>query len=59
MRNCQEVLAEALAAAKAIQLEHPRANALSALAQKLPPELLPEALAAASPFRMSIIVPKP
>ncbi|MEH1832686.1 MAG: NB-ARC domain-containing protein [Nostoc sp.] len=40
-------LQKALAAARAIQDENFRANALSALAEKLPPELLPEALAAA------------
>ncbi|MEH2126923.1 NB-ARC domain-containing protein, partial [Nostoc sp.] len=46
--NLQELaLQKALAAARAIQHEFFRANALSALADKLPPELLPEALAAA------------
>ncbi|MEI1372921.1 MAG: NB-ARC domain-containing protein [Nostoc sp.] len=46
--NLQELaLQKALAAARAIQDEDYRANALSALAEKLPPELLPEALAAA------------
>jgi hypothetical protein len=40
-------LQKALTAARAIQHEYYRANALSALAEKLPPELLPEALAAA------------
>ncbi|MGF1991785.1 MAG: NB-ARC domain-containing protein [Nostoc sp. ZfuVER08] len=46
--NLQKLaLEKALAAARAIQDERYRANALSALAQKLPPELLPEALAAA------------
>jgi hypothetical protein len=45
--NLQELaLQKALTAARAIQDEHSRANALSALADKLP-ELLPEALAAA------------
>ncbi|MDZ7955277.1 hypothetical protein, partial [Nostoc sp. DedQUE09] len=41
-------LQQALAAATAIQSEEYRANALSALADKLPPELLPQALAAAT-----------
>ncbi|WP_292774494.1 NB-ARC domain-containing protein, partial [Nostoc sp. NMS9] len=46
--NFQELaLQKALAAARAIQSEYYHAYALSALAQKLPPELLPEALAAA------------
>ncbi|MBD2441059.1 NB-ARC domain-containing protein [Nostoc sp. FACHB-110] len=40
-------LSEALAAARAIQSEEYRADALSALADKLPPELLKDALAAA------------
>ncbi|MHC5854060.1 NB-ARC domain-containing protein [Nostoc sp.] len=40
-------LEKALAAAKLIQSEYYRASALTALADKLPPELLPEALAAA------------
>ncbi|QMS87085.1 hypothetical protein HUN01_05645 [Nostoc edaphicum CCNP1411] len=46
--NLQELaLQKVLAAATEIQDESSRANALSALAEKLPPELLPEALAAA------------
>ncbi|MEH2251004.1 NB-ARC domain-containing protein, partial [Nostoc sp.] len=46
--NLQDLaLQKALAATRAIQDERSRANALSALAEKLPPELLPEALAAA------------
>ncbi|MEH1906954.1 NB-ARC domain-containing protein, partial [Nostoc sp.] len=46
--NLQELaLQKALAAARAIQFEDFSANALIALAQKLPPELLPEALAVA------------
>ncbi len=46
--NLQELaLQKVLAAAREIQDESSRANALSALAEKLPPELLPEALAAA------------
>ncbi|MDZ8070872.1 MAG: NB-ARC domain-containing protein, partial [Nostoc sp. DedQUE08] len=46
--NLQELAQQkALAAARAIQDEDYRANALSALAKKLPPELLPEALTAA------------
>ncbi|MEH2212425.1 NB-ARC domain-containing protein, partial [Nostoc sp.] len=47
--NLQELaLQKALAAATAIQDEWSRAYALSALADKLPPELLPQALAAAT-----------
>ncbi|MEH1838428.1 MAG: NB-ARC domain-containing protein, partial [Nostoc sp.] len=46
--NLQELaLQKALAAARAIESEYYRANALSALAEKLPPELLQKALAAA------------
>ncbi|BBD59077.1 regulatory protein [Nostoc sp. HK-01] len=41
------VLLKALVAAREIQDEYYRADALSALAEKLPPDLLPEALAAA------------
>jgi hypothetical protein len=45
--NCKPLQLEALAAARAIQDQRARATALSALVDKLPPEMLPEALAAA------------
>ncbi|WP_193200145.1 hypothetical protein [Nostoc sp. MG11] len=49
------MLPETLAAARAIEDKRYRADALSALAPKLPPELLPEALATAR----AIWMPKP